>query len=334
MHPATKNKQQVDPTEADILQRLRQMIGDPDVSIKILSTFQWNINDQVAETYQRGRVLCIGDAVHRHPPINGLGSNTCIADAFNLAWKLAYVLQDVAGPALLDTLTVERKPVGDGVVRRANAGMEAHRTLWALLGLTPEDRARAVAQLERVDDEGARARRRLQDALEATDAELQALGMQMNQIYVGSSATVAAPDDVAPDLGGCDLLKEVVLSTYPGYHLPHVWLAADGQSPRVSSLDVVGHGGFTLFTGVGGQCWIEAAKTLAGEAGLPEIRGHSIGFRCGYMDCYRDWRRVRGVKDDGVVLVRPDHFVAWRYATSSCDATAMLRRALQTILKK
>jgi 2-polyprenyl-6-methoxyphenol hydroxylase-like FAD-dependent oxidoreductase len=35
--------------------------------------------------------FCLGDAVHRHPPMNGLGSNTCIQDAFNLAWKIAYV---------------------------------------------------------------------------------------------------------------------------------------------------------------------------------------------------------------------------------------------------
>lgn len=176
MHPAQKNGEVVDPTEEQILKRLRQMIGDKNVPIKILSTFRWNINDQVAETYQKGRALCIGDAVHRHPPINGLGSNTCIADAFNLAWKLAYVLKGYAGSALLDTLTTERKPVGDGVVRRANEGMEAHRTLWAILGLTPADREKAVVELQRSDDAGELARARLQDAFEATDAELQALG--------------------------------------------------------------------------------------------------------------------------------------------------------------
>ena len=37
--------------------------------------------------------FCLGDAVHRHPPSNGLGSNTCIQDAYNLAWKVAHVLQ-------------------------------------------------------------------------------------------------------------------------------------------------------------------------------------------------------------------------------------------------
>ena len=125
--PAKKDGEVIDPTETQIKARLHQMIGDPNVPIKILSTFRWNINDQVAETWQKGRVLCIGDAVHRHPPINGLGSNTCMADAFNLAWKIAYVLQGYAGKGLLKTLTVERKPVGDGIVRRANTGMVCHR---------------------------------------------------------------------------------------------------------------------------------------------------------------------------------------------------------------
>lgn len=263
-----------------------------------------------------------------------MGSNTCISDAFNLAWKLAYVLQDLAGPALLDTLTIERKPVGDGIVRRANTGMEAHRTLWGILGLTADERATAVATLKRPDPVGQTARQQLQDALEATDAELQALGIQMNQIYAGSPAALASSADVKPDTSDVDLLKEVFISTYPGFHLPHVWLAANGQSPRVSSLDLCGHGQFTILTGLGGECWLDAAKALGNDKTLPKIVSHTIGFQCDYMDCYRDWQRVRGVEDDGVVLVRPDHFVGWRYTTSSDSAKELLRQALCSVIMK
>lgn len=310
------------------------MIGDQNISIKILSTFRWYINDQVAETYQKGRVMCIGDAVHRHPPINGLGSNTCMSDAFNLAWKLAYVIKEYAGPSLLETLTIERKPVGDGVVRRANTGMEAHRNLWSILGLTPSDREKAFAELGRSDEQGEKARRRLEEAFEATDAELQALGIQMNQIYAGSPATAVENGDRRPSFDNLNLLKEVALSTYPGYHLPHVWLAKSGQSPRVSSLDLCGHGRFTLLTGIGGHCWLDAAEELSGKSGFPKVAGYSIGFRCDYMDCYRDWQRLRGCRDAGVVLVRPDHFVAWRFDTSSDNATDLLRRALEKVLMR
>lgn len=333
MHPARTDGEIFEPTAEDVEQRLHQMIGDADrsIPIKVLSTFRWTINDQVARSWKKGRVMCIGDAVHRHPPINGLGSNTCISDAFNLGWKLAYVLRGSAGSELLDTLQAERKPVGEGVVRRANEGMRVHRRLWAILGLTPESRAEAIAALEDEGAAGKKARERLRQAFEATDVENQALGMQMNQIYVGSRATHAEPDDARPCFDQLDMLKQVAESTYPGYHLPHFWVAANGQAPRRSSLDLCGHGRFTVLTGRGGGCWLRAAREVS-SGGEVQVDGHSIGFRCDFLDCYQDWRRVSGTEEDGVVLVRPDHFVAWRYARSSADATGLLRKALRAVL--
>jgi 2-polyprenyl-6-methoxyphenol hydroxylase-like FAD-dependent oxidoreductase len=155
-------------------------------------------------------VLCIGDATHRHPPINGLGSNTCISDAFNLAWKLAYVVRGWASPELLDTLTIERKPVGDGIVRRANDGMEAHRTLWGLIGLTPESRSKATALLASDTSEGAQMRDKFRNALEATEDEVQALGIQMNQVYANSPGVLAEADDTAPDFSHVNKLRQVM----------------------------------------------------------------------------------------------------------------------------
>jgi 2-polyprenyl-6-methoxyphenol hydroxylase-like FAD-dependent oxidoreductase len=81
------------PSNEDWLKRIRQMIGDDSVEVQIVKVSKWQINDVAAEQYSRGRVFCLGDAVHRHPPANGLGSNTCIQDAYNLAWKIAYVLK-------------------------------------------------------------------------------------------------------------------------------------------------------------------------------------------------------------------------------------------------
>ncbi|KAK4999980.1 hypothetical protein LTR66_001068 [Elasticomyces elasticus] len=312
MHPSSKDGRSFDPSKEAILERLYQMIGDKTVPIEILSAFQWTINDQVARSWQKGRVLCIGDATHRHPPINGLGSNTCLSDAFNLAWKLAYVLNDWATPILLDTLTTERKPVGDAIVRRANKGMEMHRRLWDIIGLTPDARQKAVSLLEAPTPEGTEMRLEWRKALEATDDEVQALGIQMNQVYTGSRATVVEVGDQAPDFSKLNLLKQVMVSTFPGYHLPHIWLAANSQSERISILDLAGSGKFTLFTGIGGGVWLEAAKHFSCHRTGLEVKGYTIGFRCDYMDCYRDWEGVRGVGDTGVVLVRPDHFVAWR----------------------
>lgn len=45
-----------------------------------------------------------------------------------------------------------------------------------------------------------------------------------------SPLVLAEPDDVVPDLSGLNLVKQQIITTYPGYHLPHVWIAKDGQS--------------------------------------------------------------------------------------------------------
>jgi 2-polyprenyl-6-methoxyphenol hydroxylase-like FAD-dependent oxidoreductase len=331
MHPSLRDGKVFEPTEQQILDRLRIMIGDDKFPIKILSSFRWTINDQVARTWQKGSVFCIGDAVHRHPPINGLGSNTCISDAFNLAWKLAYVLKGLAAPSVLDSLTLERKPVGDWVVRRANTGMLQHRDLWKLMGITKEERDTCTSLMQQPTIEGAEMRKKIQDALEAMDEELNALGIQMNQVYVRSPLTVVEDGDEAPDFEAVDKVRHMTISTFPGYHLPHVWVAKDGQSRRTSSLDLAGRGEFTLFTGIGGGAWKEAAAAVSAE-GTAKVRAYSIGFRQDYLDAYRDWARIRGVDEDGCVLVRPDHFVAWRCKSITADPKAKLVGVLQKLL--
>lgn len=334
MHPAQRDGQPFEPSTGDILRRLYQMIGDESVPIEILSSFRWTINDQVARIWQKGNVLCLGDATHRHPPINGLGSNTCIGDAFNLAWKLAFVLKGFASPTILDSLTLERKPVGDSIVRRANQGMEDHRTLWSIIGLSQEERESSTTLMAQATAEGATQRKRFREALEATDDELQALGMQMNQVYSKSPMSIVEPEDSPPDVRALNTTKELIVSTYPGHHLPHVWLAKDGQSHRTSTLDLAGRGAFTLFTGLGGEGWTHAARDFAAQPGMPEVRGYSVGFRQDFLDVYRDWIKVRGVEEDGVVLVRPDHFVAWRCRSMVADPRRRLQQVLSRILGK
>lgn len=330
MHPRHQD-QGFEPTNDEILKRLRQMIGDENIPIDLLGHFRWTINDQVARTWQKGNVLCIGDAVHRHPPINGLGSNTCISDAFNISWKLAFVLNGIADPVILDSLTPERKPVGDGIVRRANTGMLVHRHLWEWMGSTTEERAVVSQRLRAPGPEGARTRRELRHIMERTDTEFNALGIQMNQMYLGSPLTVVEPGDQPPDLSGLDLTMKHAVSTYPGFHLPHVWLAKDGQSARISTLDLAGKGRFVLFTGVGGQPWKVAVEKLAREDKIP-IEAYSLGRGQDYMDAYWDWEDIRGVDEEGAVLVRPDQFICWRCKSLPPDPPTRLRGVLKQLL--
>ncbi len=71
--------------------------------------------------------------------MNGLGSNTCIQDAFNLVWKVAYVHCGLASPSLLSTYSIKRQLVGQSVVLRANNGFRDHFNVWEALGTLPED---------------------------------------------------------------------------------------------------------------------------------------------------------------------------------------------------
>ncbi|MET0425318.1 MAG: FAD-dependent monooxygenase, partial [Actinoplanes sp.] len=111
------------------------LIGDDTVPVTIKSSSAWTVNHLYAETYHRGRVFCMGDAVHRHPPSNGLGSNTSIQDAYNLAWKLKLVLDGTADPALLDSYTAERAPIGRQIVDRANRSIGETTRIFEALGL-------------------------------------------------------------------------------------------------------------------------------------------------------------------------------------------------------
>lgn len=79
----------------------------------------FRINERKVKDYRRGRVFLAGDAAHIHSPAGGQGMNTGMQDAFNLAWKLAMVVQGAAKPSLLDSYSVERSAVGDLVLRNA-----------------------------------------------------------------------------------------------------------------------------------------------------------------------------------------------------------------------
>jgi 2,4-dichlorophenol 6-monooxygenase len=122
-------------TETEAIQTVRDLIGDPDVSVRIKSISLWTVNNFYATRYSAGRVFCMGDAVHRHPPTNGLGSNTSIQDAYNLGWKLALVLKGKAAPSLLDSYDSERVPVGRQVVKRANDSIESYGAIFKALGM-------------------------------------------------------------------------------------------------------------------------------------------------------------------------------------------------------
>ena len=110
-------------TPARCEQLVRAALADPGVDLDIVTIATWTMTAQVAARYRDGRVFLVGDAAHRFPPTGGLGLNTGVQDAHNLAWKLAAVERGDAGPDLLDSYERERRPVAqrNAEVSLANA---------------------------------------------------------------------------------------------------------------------------------------------------------------------------------------------------------------------
>ncbi|MBC8153542.1 MAG: FAD-dependent monooxygenase, partial [Bacteroidetes bacterium] len=317
-------------TDEAAIDIVRKLVGDETLPVTIHSTSAWTVNNCYALDNTRGRVFCAGDAVHRHPPSNGLGSNTSIQDAFNLAWKVAFVLKGKASPDLLDSYHAERSPIAKQIVSRANKSIDEFGPIFRSLGLTntndPEQmRANMEARKENTD-EAAQQREQLRQSILFKSYEFNCHGVEMNQRYQ-SGAIVA--DDLPEPVYNRDQELYYQTTTWAGARLPHVWLGHNGH--RVSTLDLAGKGQFTLFTGIGGDGWVTAAATLSDELGtaIPTVL---IGPGREYVDLYGEWAAIREIDEGGCLLIRPDFHIALRVQTASGDAHTVLRNALQQIL--
>ena len=311
----------------DIAHRL---IGDDTIPISITSTSAWTVNHMYAEKLHNGRVFCAGDAVHRHPPSNGLGSNTSIQDAYNLAWKLALVLRGSAGRALLDTYTAERAPIARQIVDRANRSIgETGRIFDALGLLSTDDPAEMASNMDSRKLPGADPEKRralLREAIDFKNYEFNTHGVELNQRY--TSDAIVQDGKPAPDNPRDNELYHHA-TTWPGAKLPHAWVTR-GPS-RVSTLDLGGQGRFTLLTGVGGASWVSAAASVSAQLGVP-VAAVTIGPGADYEDVYGDWAALREVTDTGCVVVRPDNHVCFRSHAIVDGAENVLLDAMRRVL--
>ena len=166
-------------------------------------------------------------------------------------------------------------------------------------------------------------------ALELKNYEFNAQGVELNQRCI-SGAVIPDPQ-TGDEVWKRDPQLYLQATTRPGAKIPHAWLiGADGR--RVSTLDLVGKGRFTLVTGIAGHAWVKGAQSLD----LPYLDTLVIGA-AGAQDVYCDWQAVREIEEAGALLVRPDGVVAWRHATGVADANEAwqaLEKALTAVLAK
>lgn len=319
--------------EAAVIERARRVIGDADIPVEILATSKWQINHVVAQRYAEGRVFCCGDAVHRHPPANGLGTNTSVQDAYNLAWKLALVLKGQAGPGLLDSYCAERQPVGRQVVDRAMESVRNMLPISNALGFKPgQSEAEGWNSLHELSADSPLGRERraaLEKAIQLQHYQFSCHGVELGQRY--SSGAVLADGSEEPAYTR-DRELYYHPTTWPGAHLPHAWLH-DTAGRKLSTLDLCGQGRLTLLTGHGGDAWCRAAETMSRELGI-DLAVRRIGLGLDYEDSYGDWARLREIDEDGCLLVRPDQHVAWRSQGAAADAEAVLLGAVKAVLAR
>lgn len=313
-----------------ILSQVRTLVGDPELEIQVDRTMTWFVNQQHATLMHKGRVFCGGDATHRHPPSSGLGSNTCMGDAFNLAWKLAFAVKGYADHSMLDSYSDERVPVGEQIVARANQSRKDYAPIREAFAAEGADRTQAGLDLmTSPSPEGVAAREAMFKALELKNHEFNAEGVELNQRYE-SSAIIAEPGS-SPEVFERDRELYVQATTRPGAKIPHAWLV-DSHQRKVSTLDVTGKGKFSLVTGISGVAWAEAAA----ELNVPYLRTVVIGGPDA-QDLYGNWYKVRQMSEAGAILVRPDGFIAWRSTEAASNAQAAhaeLVSALTHILGK
>jgi 2-polyprenyl-6-methoxyphenol hydroxylase-like FAD-dependent oxidoreductase len=101
-----------DMSEATCVGYVREALGDPEIPVEIENVQRWSASAEYAERLRDGRVFLAGDSAHVMPPTGGFGGNNGVQDGYDLAWKLAYVLDGRADESLLDTYDSERQPVG------------------------------------------------------------------------------------------------------------------------------------------------------------------------------------------------------------------------------
>jgi len=317
--------------ESEAKKIVQKILGTDLIPLTIDAMSTWTINQQYATRNTSGRVFCMGDAVHRHTPMGGLGLNTSIQDSYNLSWKIALVLKGHATPKLLTSYDAERSPVAQQIVDHAYQCLFKLPPLFEALGLPPapkeSDMARSLKDLKSPTVEGAARRTAFRKAMDETVGAFGGgHGVEMNQRYTSSAVFADGTED--PGFSR-NKVFHYQASTRPGAHLPHVWLTANQR--RVSTLDLCGKGRFTLLTGLAGSAWVEVVARVS-EALKVEIQVHVIGQGQPFVDTYGDFAGMSEVEEGGALLVRPDMFIGWRAADPSNGRLNELLPAMRSIL--
>jgi 2-polyprenyl-6-methoxyphenol hydroxylase-like FAD-dependent oxidoreductase len=258
----------------------------------IICANAWRPRLALADSYGNGRVWLAGDSAHQVVPAGGYGMNTGVGDAVGLGWMLAAIVQGWGDHRLLEAYEAERRPVA---IRNRTAS--ARHTL---VRLAIKAAYRKVIHTEGWN--GERSRQRLgREILDLGNLENEAAGIEFGYRYDLSPIVCGEPHKTP-----ADHMHTYTPGTQPGARPPSLFLD-DGRA----IFDLFGVG-FTLLRFA--ELDVESVAAAAADRGMP----------LKIVDIREDHARTLYERD--LVLIRPDHHVAWRGDTVPDQPGAILDR--------
>ncbi|KAK1673122.1 FAD binding domain-containing protein [Colletotrichum godetiae] len=295
-----------------------------DIPIQIMSFRPWVLSRKVAKEYRRGNVFLVGDAAHSFPPTGGLGLNSGLADAHNLAYKVAAVHQGWANPRILDTYETDRRPIA---VIAAAQSVKNGKSIFSFL------KAIGTADVEDLDE----ARKRMYEAIHdpakqdliAEKVEGQREHFDNLEIHIGY-----VYGDKKPPANASDFIPKFMV----GARLPHAWIKFTGsndsyellqqpidtsyvkelsyeriEAQRFSTLDLAKAGTFALIAPyrAGWSQRFEHCREILGTglASRLQLWGADSDFSFSYDNHRRLFEAQGGFSQGRAVLVRPDQHI-------------------------
>jgi len=252
------------------------------------SVFQ--VNERCASTFQHKRCFLVGDAAHIHSPVGAQGMNTGLQDSYNLAWKLAMVIQGKSKASLLDTYSSERVAVAKNVVRGTDRAFTfvTSRNIFAKLfrvQILPFFLQLILPILVK-----------RQSIRHFFFRRISEIGIHYRKSSLSQHSSAGYFPTYAPK---------------PGERLPYINYQEDGKMRNIQ--DKVKSKDFHLFI-------FSKHSSIDGISRIAERYAHLLSFEIiQYASGTDDLFKRFGIVDNGCYLVRPDLYIAYRSSKSVAD---------------